>query len=178
MNMKSNRLDSIENKQVAFLQLLQNHKGILHKICRIYQYTEEDQQDLLQEMILQLWSSYDSFRGESQFSSWMYRVSFNTAIFFFKKKKQMHDSLKCYTEDQNSQPLAIPEDKVEQLSILYKAIRQLNKVDKALIFLYMEDVPGKEVAKIIGISESNVRTRISRVKDKLQYIIKTMGYEY
>ena len=168
----------MSTKEARFLQQVEAHRGILYKICRIYQDNPADQHDLLQEIMLQLWLSYDSFRGDSQFSSWMYRVAFNTAIVFFKKEKRRQDTFVTAPNNQLPEELQPVRDKGEQLKIFYRAVQKLNKVEKALIFLYMEGQSGKEIAAILGITPLNVRVRLGRTKDKLKYIIKTLGYEF
>lgn len=160
------------------MQQVEAHKGILHKICRIYQDNPNDQHDLLQEIMLQLWLSYDSFRGDSQFSSWMYRVAFNTAIVFFKKERRRQHTFSTTPYNQLPEELHTVGDQDEQLRIFYKAVQKLNKLEKALVFLFMEGQSGKEISIILGITSVNVRVRLSRIKDKLKYIIKTMGYEF
>lgn len=170
-------MNNSNDKETCFLQLIETHKGILYKICRIYQDKKEEQQDLLQEMILQLWRSYDSFRGDSKFSSWMYRVAFNTAISYFRKENQPNtSSLETYHD--LPEELHTVKEKEEQLVIFYKAVQQLNKVEKALIFLYMQGQSSNEIADILGISSVNVRVRLNRTKEKIKYIIKTLGYEF
>lgn len=155
---------------------MHTHKGILYKVCRLYQDREEDRQDLFQEIIAQLWVSYDSFRGESQFSSWMYRVAFNTAIVYFRKERNRLDHPAPYPDlPDDIRPVR---DEAAQLAIFHKAIQQLNKVEKALIFLYMEGHSGKDISVVLDMSPGNIRVRLNRVKDKLQTIIKTMGYEF
>lgn len=168
--------NNMDAKEARFLQQMETYKGILHKICRIYQDNPADQLDLLQDILLQIWLSYDSFRGESQFSSWMYRIALNTAIVYFKKEKKRQDLVAAYNDLPDQ--LQMVSDQDEQLKVFYKAIQQLNKVEKALIFLYMEGQSGKDIGSILGISPLNVRVRLSRVRDKLKYIIKTMGYEF
>lgn len=162
------------------MELLQTNKGILYKICRIYLKEPQDQQDLLQEIVLQLWNSYDSFHGDSKFSSWMYRVALNTAITFYKKERKRTEYLTSISPDTEtlSETTYGEEDRREKLFVFYKAIHELNKVEKALIFLYMEGQPGKEIADCLDISPQNVRVRINRIKQKLQQIIKYMGYEF
>lgn len=163
-------------KESAFLERLETHKGILYKVCRLYQDREEDREDLLQEIIAQLWSSYDSFRGDSQFSSWMYRVALNTAIVYLRKEKRRQERLAPYPDlAEDVKPV---QDKQEQYALFQQAVAQLGKVEKALVFLYMEGQSGKDIAAILGISPDNARIRISRVKEKLKIIIKTMGYEF
>lgn len=168
----------MSTKEARFLQHIRMHNGILHKICRMYQDNVEDQRDLLQEIMVQLWLSYDSFRGDSQFSSWMYRVAFNTAIVFFKKGKRMEDGFAGLSYNSLPEELHTVLEQEGQLKIFYKAVNKLNKVEKALIFLYMEGQPVKEIAAILGITPLNVRVRLNRTKEKLKYFIKTMGYEF
>lgn len=178
------------------MQLVNAHKGILYKVCRLYQDQEEDRRDLLQEIVLQLWASYGSFRGESQFSSWMYRVALNTAIVYFRKQNRRPDrpapggdhpvngrdhpvpSSHHPVPDADFPDEPAPDAENEQLAVFYRAIQQLTKVEKALIFLYMEGRSGKEMAAILDLSPGNVRVRLNRTKEKLQHIIKNMGYEF
>ncbi|WP_029034520.1 RNA polymerase sigma factor [Salinimicrobium terrae] len=160
-----------------FLTLINQHKGILYKVSRMYFDNLEDQQDLFQEIVLQLWKSLDSFKGKSQFSSWMYRVALNTAIIFFKKEKRKPDNFGPI----KIEPVALDAyntDKDLQLVHFYKAVKELNKVEKALIFQFMEGLSGKEIAENLGLSEVNVRVKINRTKIKLQEIIKAQGYEF
>lgn len=159
------------------MDLLEKHKGMLYKISRLYQDDPEDRQDLLQEIIAQLWTSYKTFRGESAFSTWMYRVALNTAILYLKKNNRHRDRF-------THQPYPDLPDQIEQvnsaeekLKIFHKALTRCNQLEKALVFCYMEGRSGEETAAILGITPVNARVRLSRVKDKLQYIIKTMGYE-
>ena len=169
---------SMDSKEALFLQTIEQNKGMLFKICRIYQDDAEDRNDLLQEIILQLLKVFDSYRGESKITSWMYRVALNTAIVFFKKQKRRPDSEQLHPGfDQPEDPSAAGE-KEEQLALFYKAVQQLGKVEKALIYLYMEDQPYAEIAAALGISEVNVRVKLSRIKNKLKDIIKELSHEY
>ncbi|BAU53708.1 RNA polymerase sigma factor [Mucilaginibacter gotjawali] len=168
----------MDTKQTRFLQLIEENKGILFKICKIYQDDPEDRDDLLQEMTLQLWLAFDSYRGESKFSTWMYRVALNTAIVFFKKQKRRPDSEKIPAGFDRAEENTLAGEKEEQLTIFYKAVQQLNKVEKALVYLYMEDVPYDDIAASLGITPINVRVRINRLKTKLREIINNMNYEY
>lgn len=168
----------MDTKQARFLQLIGENKGILFKICKIYQDNADDRDDLLQEMTLQLWLAFDSFRGDSKFSSWMYRVALNTAIVFFKKQKRRPDDQALPYDFERPEELSLAGEKEEQLAIFYKAVQQLGKVEKALIYLYMENQPYDDIAATLGITQINVRVRLNRVKNKLKEIIKTMNYEY
>jgi RNA polymerase sigma factor (sigma-70 family) len=168
----------VDAKQTQFLGLIEEHKGILFKICKIYQDDVDDRNDLLQEMTLQLWLAFESFRGESKFSSWMYRVALNTAIAFFKKQKRRPDDQPLHHDFDRADELSHAGEKEEKLAVFYRAVQQLGKVEKALIYLYMEDQPYADIASHLGITELNVRVRLNRVKNKLKEIIKTMNYEY
>ncbi|GHA48526.1 DNA-directed RNA polymerase sigma-70 factor [Salinimicrobium marinum] len=160
-----------------FLTLINRHKGILYKVSRMYFDNLDDQQDLFQEIILQLWKSQESFKGNSQFSSWMYRVALNTAIVFYKKEKRKPDKFSSI----KIEPFAhdgYNGEKDLQLMHFYKAVKELNKIEKALIFQFIEGLSGKEIAENIGLSEVNVRVKTNRTKSKLQEIIKRQGYEF
>ena len=168
----------MDDKEGQFLQMIKEHKGILFKICKIYQDSPDDRDDLLQEIIVQLWLVFDSFRRESKISSWMYRVALNTAITFFKKQKRRPDSEILHPNFDVEEEASPGGEKERELAVFYKAVQQLSKVEKALIYLYMENQPYSEIAANLGITEGNVRVRLNRVKNKLKEIIKTMNYEY
>ncbi|MGZ3819518.1 MAG: RNA polymerase sigma factor [Mucilaginibacter sp.] len=168
----------MSNKETLFLQMIEQNKGMLFKICKIYQDDPQDRDDLLQEITLQLWVVFDSFRGDSKISSWMYRVALNTAIVFFKKQKRRPDNEQLPINFDSAQEPGTHDEKEEQLAVFYKAVKQLDKVEKALIFLYMENRPYEEMAASLGITQVNLRVRLNRVKNKLKELIKNMNYEY
>ncbi|MCD0470033.1 RNA polymerase sigma factor [Flavobacterium sp. JAS] len=165
-----------ERKQ-EFLNRIEKHKGILYKVSKMYMDNHDDQQDLFQEIICQLWKSYDSFRNESQFSTWMYRVAVNTAIVFLKKEKRKVDKYEITSEN-------IKEDesdshiKESQIDHFYKAVQKLEKIDKAIIFYQLEGFSHKEIGDNLGISEGNARVKLNRAKEKLKEIIKNQGYGF
>ena len=123
---------------------------------------EDDQKDLFQEIICQLWKSYDTFNHQSKFSSWMYRVALNTAIVYFKKQKRKEDTYAAIASE-----IEIPSDdaatKELQLAHFYKALQQLDKIEKALMFYFLEDYSHREIGESLGISEGN-GTRRPRCK--------------
>jgi RNA polymerase sigma-70 factor (ECF subfamily) len=167
----------LKEKEQGFLKRIENHKGILYKVSKMYMDNSDDQQDLFQEIICQLWKSYDSFRNESQFSTWMYRVAVNTAIVFFKNEKRKIDKYKIASEN-------IKEDegdsyiKENQLDHFYKAVQKLEKIDKAIIFYQLEGFSHKEIGENLGISEGNARVKLNRAKEKLKETIKNQGYGF
>ena len=167
----------MEAKQTHFLELIEQHKGILHKVARMYMDNSEDQNDLIQEIVLQLWKSFERFEGNSQFSTWMYRFSLNTALTFFKKEKKKTDRY-TFLENIDQVDEVDSDEKETQLELFYKAVHELNKVEKALIFLFLEGQSHKEIGSNLGISEGNARVKLNRTKEKIQIIIKKYGYEF
>ena len=156
------------NIKKEFLDELDRHQGILQKICFVYSGNSDEKKDLCQEIILQLWKSYPLFKRESLFSTWMYRVALNTALSITKKPK-----LLISTEDipDNSFDSEYSMDRSENIKILYKAIYQLNKVEKAIILLWLEDKSYEEIADTIGMSVKNISVRLVRIKEKLKELI-------
>lgn len=165
------------NGEQEFLAKIEQHKGVIYKVSRMYMDQPDDQEDLFQEIVLQLWKSYDTFRGDSQFSTWMYRVAINTAMVFFKKEK----SRKQHYSDTKEPELAAEEYnpvKESQLDYFYQAVQELNVVEKALIFFFLQGQSHKEIAANLGLTEGNARVKLNRTKEKLQQIIKDKGYEF
>lgn len=160
-----------------FLNLIDKHKGILYKVAKMYMDDAEDQHDLRQEITLQLWKSYERFEGNAQFSTWMYRVSLNTALTYFKQEKKKSEK---YTFLENIDRVEEQDsgEKETQLELFYRAVHELNKVEKALIFLFLEGQSHKEISQNLGITEGNARVKLNRTKEKLQIIIKKYGYEF
>jgi len=167
----------LKEKEQEFLNRIEIHKGILYKVSKMYMDNSDDQQDLFQEIVCQLWKSYDSFRNESQFSTWMYRVAVNTAIVFLKKEKRKVDKYEIASdnikEDENDSHI-----KESQLDHFYKAVQKLEKIDKAIIFYQLEGFSHKEIGQNLGISEGNARVKLNRAKEKLKEIIKNQGYGF
>lgn len=156
-------------REQEFVTLVEVHQNVIHKICRLYTKSSAEHKDLFQEITIQLWSAYPKFRGEAKFSTWMYRVGINTAISLYRKSKR---KIQSFSFDDVA--FKIPQDdsyddtEDQQLSAIYHAVKQLNDVDKALVFLYLEDKSYKEISETMGISEVNARVRMNRVKKKLK----------
>ncbi|HMR19896.1 MAG TPA: RNA polymerase sigma factor [Sphingobacterium sp.] len=164
-------------KEKDFIALLEKHKAILYKVSRIYMDTQEDREDLVQEMTFQLWKAYVAFEGRSMLQTWMYRVALNTALTFFKKEKRKVDKIPITENIDKAEEVSL-KNKEEQLDYFYQAVHQLNKVEKALVFLFLEGQSHREIASNLGISEVNARVKLNRTKEKLQQIIKENGYEF
>ncbi|MBB4119132.1 RNA polymerase sigma-70 factor (ECF subfamily) [Mesonia hippocampi] len=155
----------------TFVSLLEKHQNIIHKICRLYTNSQDEHNDLFQEITIQLWRAYPKFRGEAKFSTWMYRVSLNTAITLFKKAKRQIET-QSFDKVEFKIKFEAYDDTVEQqLSQMYKALHTLNDIDKALVFLYLEDKNYTEISETLGISEVNARVKMNRIKKKLREIL-------
>lgn len=153
-----------------FLVLVNQHQAIIHKICRLYRDSKEDREDLFQEILLQLWKSVSTFDNRSKFSTWMYRVALSTAIAVYRKNRPgilYHPDLPDRAAEY--------EQEDEQYELLFRAVRQLNDADKALILLYLEDLSYKEIAEITGITENNVGVKLKRIRDKIYQSIKKLN---
>ncbi|GMN05236.1 sigma-70 family RNA polymerase sigma factor [Croceitalea sp. MTPC5] len=153
----------------AFLKNIEAHQGIIYKVCKMYRDTKEDQEDLFQEIVLQLWRAFPHFREESKISSWMYRIALNTGIAIFRKNTiniEFKKDLLNNNVQNNTREASENEER------LFEAIRTLTKADRAIIALYLEDYPYKEIAEMIGITENYVGVKVSRIKEKLKTILK------
>lgn len=148
-----------------FIKLLNAHQKIVYKVCNLYMDSKTDREDLFQEICLQAWKSYGNFRGDAQFSTWLYRIALNTAITFFKKeKKQIRTQYNEIMPDITNSIDNIE----EQFKAMYTAIGNLNNIDKALIMLYLEDYSYVEIGETLGITANNVAVKMNRLKTKLK----------
>lgn len=161
------------NKEIeySFVKQLEANQNIVHKICRLYTNDQDAHDDLFQEITIQLWRAFPKFRGDSKFSTWMYRVSLNTAITLYRKSKRQ-----ISTQDFENISFKIKSEEYDdtteqQLKLMYDAVKKLNDIDKALVFLYLEDKSYKEISLNLGISEVNARVKMNRAKDKLRKIL-------
>jgi RNA polymerase sigma-70 factor (ECF subfamily) len=155
------------------LERMTENQGAIHKICNIYANSREDREDLRQEIILQLWKSYPGFQGKSKFSTWMYRIAFNTAITNIRKSKR-HPMVEALSGVEQSIPARENIGYMdEKMNSLFKAIARLKDVEKAIVTLYLEEKNYREIGEIVGISEKNVSVKIVRLKDKLRKLINS-----
>lgn len=157
-----------QEQQHLFEGIIEHHKGILFKVARAYCPDEEDRQDLIQEMMIQIWQSIHKYNDQYKISTWLYRISLNVAISFYRKSS---NRAKKFT-DLNEKVMATSiedESKTErQLNLLEQFISELKEIDKALMILYLEDKSHTEISEILGISVSNVGTKIGRIKNQLK----------
>lgn len=150
-----------------FLKLIYENQALIHRVCNIYRDNKEDKEDLFQEIAYQLFKSFDKFQGRSKITTWMYRISLNTAMASFRKHKVAIESLKEYPEYST-------EDKEEHIhrEKLFFAIHKLNDSEKAIISLFLEDMNNSEIAEVMGMSKNNVAVNLNRIKNKIKTILK------
>lgn len=158
-----------------FIALIGQHQGILHKICNLYFYRNPYKEDYYQEILIRLWKAYPSFKNQSKFSTWLYRVSLNTAIDIIRKEdlRPRHAELSNF---EYNIPAKEPDSESDQKDKLYEAINQLSDIEKAIIVLHLEEYSYREIGEIIGISEGNAGVRISRIKNQLIKILENGKY--
>lgn len=169
--------------QADFLRLIQDNKGILFKISNSYCRSRDDREDLMQEIIYQLWKSGQGFDANYKFSTWMYRIALNVAISYYRqqRRKGLHiafggDLHLMELEDRSDGTGEIDRsvEIEEKIGLLQQFIRDLAELDKAMMILYLEEKSYREIADVLGITETNVATKLSRIKGRLkQQFIKS-----
>lgn len=160
------------DRKTRFLELIEQNQDIVHKICGLYAGNADDRRDLSQEIIYQLWKSYQSFRGDAKFTTWMYKVALNTALLNSRRAQY-----RVRTESLNGHHGDIPVENAAQeehgrIGRLYGAINRLQALDRAIVLLYLEQFTYRQIAEFIGISESNVSVRLVRIKKKLKELLE------
>ncbi|MFC5580822.1 RNA polymerase sigma factor [Rhodanobacter terrae] len=158
--------------QQRFESLLHEHRGIVFKVACLYSRSATDREDLVQEISVQLWRSFGGYdEARAKFSTWMYRIALNVAISQARRERWSEASrfepLEAHHLETvgGGEPIAEPD---ERLQAMYTFIGQLDPLNRALILLYLEDRSYTEIAEILGISETNVATKISRIKQKMR----------
>jgi len=162
----------MELKKQNFIQIVNENRGIIRSLCKVYYGSNEDQKDAFQDVILQLWKSFDTFRGESEISTWIYRVTLNTILTKIRRDKksvtvESMDTPHFYISDSKA------DDNVELLSIF---IQSLKDVDKAIVVLYLEGYRNMEIAEILKTTPTNVGTRFNRIKSLLKMKFNNKSY--
>ncbi|QHV97520.1 RNA polymerase sigma factor [Spirosoma endbachense] len=162
-------------KQDRFLSVIETNKGIIYKVANAYCKDGENRKDLVQEIIVQLWQSFDQYNEQFKHSTWIYRVALNVAISFYRKDTRRQaialpmsdDSLLTLNE-------AEPDDTEGNIDLLQRFLGELNELDRALMLLYLEERSHQQIAEILGLSSSNVATKISRIKEQLKRKFSTI----
>lgn len=150
-----------------FTRVIKENKGLIFKIAILYTNSIQDRDDLYQEIVYQLWKSFPSFKEHSKISTWMYKVGLNTAIYHLKKNKRELATIPIEKEPLNF-GTRIDHIHEERLEILYEHIQRLSLLDKGIILLWLEENSHEEIAAIVGLSITNVGTRVSRIRNKLK----------
>lgn len=155
-----------------FSKRIQESQGIIHKVSRMYCDNEEHRKDLFQEILIQLWKSYPSFRGEAKFSTWMYRVAINVAIQDLRKTKKKQQLFFQTNQFKDTSEEKKSDVQNEKLKLMHSAVAKLNKVEKAIVMLHLDEKSNEEIAEIIGITQNYVRVKMNRIKTKLSKTVK------
>ena len=156
--------------QADFVKTIEQNKGIIYKIARSYCKDPDDKQDLIQEILFQLWKSFDKFDSSYKFSTWMYRIALNVSISFYRKEKlrqQISQPLPesvLYLKDDNT----TAGDLNNKLDQLHQFISELKELDRAIIILYLEGNNQQDIGEILGLTVTNVSTKVSRIKEHLK----------
>lgn len=151
-----------------FLNIVEQYQGIIYKVCKMYRDSQEEQEDLFQEIVLQLWKAYPKFRKESKVSTWMYRIALNTAIAIFRKNRITIDYKPDFpreVESKNEKTISENEER------MFEAFRKLDKAERAIVALYLEGYSHREIGYIVGITENYVGVKLNRIKEKLKAIL-------
>jgi RNA polymerase sigma-70 factor (ECF subfamily) len=155
-----------------FEKHINENEMLIYKVCSIYAYTDADRQDLFQEIVIQLWNSFQKFKGDAKFSTWLYRVAINTAITGLRKQKDIITSYEPAALPANIKDDSTGMEEEERLQYLHAAIEKLNQFEKAIVMLYMEDRSYEEMEDILGLSQGNLRVKMNRIKQKLRDLTK------
>jgi RNA polymerase sigma-70 factor (ECF subfamily) len=157
-------------REREFLDHLRRHEALIHKICQVYATDSLTKQDLFQEIVLQLWKSFESFRNESKMSTWMYRIALNTAL-MDKRKSKTTVSLSFFNLLNDERAEEIDDGpQQENKFILYNAIAKLTEIEKAIVMLYLDDKSYEQMEDILGVSQGTLRVKMTRIKVKLRQL--------
>ncbi len=161
-----------KNKETQFKEIVDGNKERIMRICRYYNPNVEDQKDMYQEVLVNVWKSLDNFRGDSKISTWVYRIAINTSLNFtgkaFRQMKLMVDkdvqTINVLADDD----LQLKQQYETDLDMLQTQLNQLTVIEKAMMSLLLEGLSMREIADVIGLTETNTRVKIHRIKDKLK----------
>jgi len=171
----------MNTNEKQYKQIIQENQGRIRSVCRHYAGHSGDADDLYQEILINIWKGMESFRGDAQVSTWVYRVAVNTALTYVNKKHK-YLNFNMYWDDAKARDLVSedPEVKIreeKQLELVTELMNQLSVVDKIIMSLVLEELTSKEIAEIVGITESNVRVKVHRIKEDLREKVKGGQYD-
>lgn len=166
---------SLHRDSQTFINMIEANKGIIYKIANAYCHDEENRKDLIQEITIQLWLAFPRYDEQFRITTWMYRIALNVSISFYRKARRRD----FITEPLHSEiiSLATDFDTMEidaNITLLHKFIKELKEIDRAIILLYLEENSQQEIADILGMSATNVSTKISRIKVQLKQKFSTL----
>ena len=162
----------MEKGKQFFSSLIEEHKDKIYRICCYYLSDEEDRKDLYQEALLNIWKGFKTFRGDASFSTWMFRITVNTALKFLSKKRSQQQKTTQYADQLMAENKIVENDGLDKINLLHKGISKLPLIDMIIISLVLEEVSSKEIAKFTGLTDNNVRIRIHRAKETLKKLIE------
>jgi RNA polymerase sigma-70 factor (ECF subfamily) len=151
-----------------FLSIVKSHQAILYKVCRLYRDQREDEEDLFQEIVFQLWKSWPHFRGESKVTTWMYRIALNTALASYRKRGVALSFIDAIPEHLHPEAYDEPSENEQRM---YDALKTLAPPERAIVSLFLEEYSYKEIGEMVGITENYVGVQMSRIKQKLKTIL-------
>ncbi|WP_207423050.1 RNA polymerase sigma factor [Desertivirga brevis] len=160
-----------------FIEIIRENEGLIYKVAKMYSNSLEDEQDLRQDIVYQLWKSFPSFRGESMISTWMYRIALNTAIRYLDQGKKKANQVEM-DEAFLNRPDVVDNSNEDRHQALFAQIKKLSDIEKAIIFLFLEGKSYEEIAAVTGFTVTNVGTRLGRIKQKLMVQIEKAGYGF
>ena len=157
-------MKSKETEQ-EFIELIEQHSRLIYKVCYMYASDKDEINDLYQEVLINLWRSHDSFRGEAKYSTWIYRIGLNTCVSYIRQKTRKPLLIPLEVDLEN---IAEQKNNIEQIHELYRLVNRLNKIEKAIVLLYLEEKTYDEISEIIGITRGNVGVKLNRIRTKLK----------
>lgn len=171
----------MNSKDRQYKQIIEGNYARIRSVCRYYAGTSQDSEDLYQEILINVWRGLEKFRGDAQLSTWVYRIAVNTALSFVNKKNK-YLNFNTYLDDAKASNLVGEDGETrmvldKQLELMADMINQLSVVDKIIMSLVLEELSTKEIAEVVGITESNVRVKIHRIKEELREKVKGGQYD-
>jgi RNA polymerase sigma-70 factor, ECF subfamily len=151
-----------------FVETIKLHQGIVHKVCGMYRHDPDDRKDLFQEIVIQLWRAFPKFRQESKISTWIYQIALNVAISDFRKESRRPQKVEISEVLMNISENDYDPETEERIQQMHLAIAQLSETEKAIVMLYFEEKSNEEIAEIVGITQNNVRVKMTRIREKLK----------
>lgn len=165
----------MENKQQIFDQLFTEYRDWIFRLCYSYTKSEIQAEDLVQECFSKVWLNLSSFQHRSDYSTWIYRIAANTCLMQLRKEK--HNPIEYHESLKENAVVEKDDHREEHTTLLYKAIAQLNEIDRIIISMVLEDIPQKQIGEVLGITENNVNIKVHRIKKQLKELLsKNEGY--